>query len=73
MNILLKDNLRKATWFDFVDIHLHEEQRYSVREMSYFIYSEKKDEYQEYKTTPALQWVDIERFADAGLLFVEND
>lgn len=47
--------MRKATWFDFIDVTLYEETKYRLRDMDYYILN-SKGEYEKYHTSEAVTW-----------------
>ena len=51
----------KATFFDFIEVRLHEFPRYIPKETVYYI-KNSKGEMEEYKTTEATQWRDIKNY-----------
>ena len=65
-------NKRKVeSFFDFINVELYTNpKRYSVKDMDYYIYSEKKQEFQKYHVTDALTWEDLKPYFDEGILFV---
>jgi len=61
---------KKATWWEFCDISLYEEQKYTLRDMDYYLWSELKQEYQKYHTTPALTYEYLKQFET--ILYVDE-
>lgn len=62
---------RQATWWDFVDIDFTQRPYWKPRELTYYIWSELKNELQEYHTTEAITWRYLDRFKD--VLYVRCD
>lgn len=64
--------LRKAIDFwDFIDVRLYDHpEHYTMKDMSYWMWSEKKQEYQEYHTKEGLTWEYLKNFIN--ILYVER-
>jgi len=60
----------KATWWQMIDISLYEEQRYTLRDMDYYLWSELKQEYQKYRTTESLTWEYLRQYE--SILYIED-
>lgn len=67
--------LRQAkSFFDFINVELYTNRdRYSVKlGMEYFIWSELNNELQSYVVNEALQWINLQEYVDAGLVYIEK-
>jgi len=69
-----KESLKQATtFFDFINVELYDNiDRYSVKDMKYWIYSELKDELQEHRTSEHLRYDMIEKYIEKGLVYVKG-
>ena len=59
------------SFFDFIEVDLYGEEKYRVKDMSYWYYSELNDEYQEHRTCEALTYDMIEEYVEKGLIFIQ--
>lgn len=65
------NGFRKAIDFwDFIDVHLYSTPRYILKDMEYYIWSEKKGELQKHRTTEALTYQDLEPFIKKELVWL---
>lgn len=68
------NGLRKATsFFDFINVELYPNpERYSVKTgMKYWIWSELKQELQEYEINEVVKYSDLEPYVEKGLIYIE--
>lgn len=64
--------LKLATsFFDFIVPEIYQEQRYSVKQIEYWIWSELNQELQSYKVTEALRYDMIEPYIENELLYIK--
>ena len=63
--------MKKATWWDFVNIRLRDNPNYELKDMDYYIYSELNDEYQKHHTNKHLTIDYLRKFFDNGLIFIK--
>ena len=69
-----RDDLRRAeSFFDFINVELYTNPDwYTVKlGMPYWIWSEKKQELQEYHVTEGLRYDMIEEYVNRGLVYVD--
>ena len=62
--------VKAKSFFDFINVELYTPQRYSVKQMKYWIWSELKQEYQEHEVTEALKYEDIEPYIKKGIVYI---
>ena len=66
--------LRLATsYFDFINVRLYDhEDKYEVKYQSYWLWSELKQELQEYRMVEYFQrWEDLRPYVEAGILYIK--
>lgn len=73
-NALEGKGLRKATsFFDFINVRLYDHpDRYEVKIMKYYMWSDRKQELQERQTSEYSQWYIIEPYVKGGIIYVKE-
>ena len=64
--------MKKASWYDFVEISLYSNPPYTLRDMDYYIFSELKNEYQKHHTNEHLTMDYLRKFFDNRLIYVDE-
>jgi len=64
--------MKKATFWDFIDVALYLNPPYTLRDIDYYIYSELKDEYQKHHTNEYLTMDYLRQYFDKGLIFIDD-
>lgn len=66
-----KDKKLATSPFDFVDIDLSSKEKYRIKDMHYWLWSEKNQELQEYRLVEHFQrWEDLKIFVENKLCFI---
>lgn len=67
-----KANLRQATsFFDFIDVDLYQNpDRFTIKNMKYWIWSEKNQELQEHILSDMVRYEMIEKYVEKGLVWI---
>jgi hypothetical protein len=62
-----------TTYFDFIDVDLYgHEDRYTVKEMEYWLWSEVNQELQGYKMVEYFQtWDMLKEWVEGGILYIK--
>ena len=65
--------VKAKSFFDFINVEVYTNpERYTVKQMKYWIWSELKQEYQEHEVTEALYYRDIEEYVKQGIVYIHG-
>lgn len=58
-------------YFAFITPKLYAMERYEVRQIDYWFWSELKGEFQKHRVTDALKYEDIEKYVNEGIIYIK--
>ena len=65
--------VKAQDFWDFIEVRLYDHpDRYILKDMVYYIWSEKNQEFQEHRTTEALTYDYLKRFIEKGLVWLQK-
>lgn len=72
LKIALTGKKLAKSWFDFINVNLYShEDKYEVKQQSYWMWSETQQKLQEYKTSEFMQWYAIEEYIKNNIVYIK--